>query len=139
MQNAHYHWLTSILKILIEEGLPKLVKIFTVFLFCLGPVQAADLTKLTNAVMNGWRADFQQEMGTIIGRSSCASSVDLSILTNSVMNGWRSDFQRQIGTFIQCSGCSSSVDLTNLTNSVMNKWRADFQLQMGALAQCVGH
>jgi len=37
-----------------------------VFLTSINIVQATNLTNLTNSVMNGWRADFQMEMGALI-------------------------------------------------------------------------
>lgn len=95
--------------------------VFTFFIGLSGsPVaQSADLTRLTNSVMNGWRADFQQEMGELIQKSNCSSSVNLGRLTNSVMNKWRADFEQEMGGFIGCLKCAP-VDLRNLTNSVMN-------------------
>ena len=98
---------------------------------------STDLTKLTNAVMNGWRADYKQQMGALINSSDCSQSVNLDNLTNSVMNGWRAHYKQQMGALMSCSGCSQSVNLDNLTNSVMNGWRADYKQQMGALLSCI--
>ena len=98
---------------------------------------STDLTKLTNAVMNGWRADYTQQMGALINSSDCSQSINLDNLTNSVMNGWRADYKEQMGALLSCSGCSQSVNLTKLTNSVMNGWRADYKQQMGALLSCI--
>jgi hypothetical protein len=115
------------------------IKVFFMALFIgvcgLSDAKAVDLTRLTNSVMNGWRADFQEEMGKLIGSSSCSSSVNVRNLTNSVMNKWRADYQREMGALVDCLGCSR-VDLSNLTNSVMNGWRADFQRQMTILVDC---
>ena len=61
-----------------------------------------DLRNLTDSVMNGWRVDFQKQMGSLISRTNCSSSVDLTTLTDSVMNGWRVDFQKQMGSLIRC-------------------------------------
>ena len=99
---------------------------------------ATDITNLTNSVMNGWRADFQTQMSSIISAANCSSSVNLTNLTDAVMNGWRADFQNQMGSLVSCSRCETSVDMTTLTNSVMNGWRADFQNQMTSLLQCIG-
>ena len=98
---------------------------------------ATDLRNLTDSVMNGWRADFQTQMTSLIKSSNCESSVDLKNLSDAVMNGWRADFQKQVGNLVSCSRCNYSVDMKNLTDSVMNKWRADFQNQMGSLIACV--
>ena len=54
---------------------------------------AADITNLTNSVMNGWRADFKAQMSSIISAANCNSSVNLTNLTDSIMNGWRADFK----------------------------------------------
>ena len=96
-----------------------------------------DLKNLTDSVMNGWRADYQKQMSTILQTSGCSSSVDLRNLTDSVMNGWRADFEKQTIALLSCSGCQSQVNLKNLTDSVMNKWRADYERQMTSLISCV--
>jgi hypothetical protein len=82
----------------------KRVLLIFVFFTSIGIAQATNLTNLTNSVMNGWRVDFQREMGSLLAASKCSSSVNLTNLTNSVMNGWRADFQREMGSFIQCVG-----------------------------------
>lgn len=99
---------------------------------------SVDLTRLTNSVMNSWRADYKDEMGSLINGSNCSSSVNLTNLTNSVMNSWRADYKSEMGSLLSCTKCSSSVNLTNLTNSVMNGWRADYKSEMGSLLRCVG-
>lgn len=98
---------------------------------------AANLTNLTDSVMNGWRVDFQREMNSLIDEAGCAAAVDLKNLTDAAMNEWRADFSQQMGSLLHCSGCSSFVNLKNLTDSVMNGWRADFKKQMGFFAACV--
>lgn len=98
-----------------------------------------DLTNLTNSVMNGWRADYKTQMGSLVQGTSCSASVDLTNLTDSVMNGWRGDYKRQMSSLLSCTGCSASVDLTNLTDSVMNGWRADYKRQMSSLLSCVNN
>jgi hypothetical protein len=98
-----------------------------------------DLTNLTNSVMNGWRADYKRQMGSLLQGTGCSASVDLTNLTDSVMNGWRADYKRQMTSLLSCTGCSASVDLTNLTDSVMNGWRADYKRQMSSLLSCVNN
>ena len=66
-------------------------------------VNAGDLNALTNSVMNGWRADYKREMGSLISSSGCSASVNLTKLTNSVMNGWRADYKRQAGNLMNCA------------------------------------
>ena len=65
---------------------------------------SADITNLTNSVMNGWRADFQTQMSSIINAANCSSSVNLTNLTDAVMNGWKADFQNQMSSLLQCIG-----------------------------------
>ena len=98
---------------------------------------SVDLTNLTNSVMNGWRSDYKNQMGSLINSSGCSSSVNLTNLTNSVMNGWRSDYKQQMGALLSCSSCSSSVNFNKLTNSVMNGWRSDYKQQMSSLISCI--
>ena len=100
---------------------------------------ATDLRNLTDSVMNGWRADFQTQMKSVLQSSRCESAVDLRNLSDSVMNGWRADYQKQMSSLVNCSRCNDSVDMKNLTDSVMNKWRADFQKQMGSLITCINN
>ena len=47
---------------------------------------AANLTNLTNSVMNGWRVDFQREMKSLIDEAGCASDMDLKNLADAVVN-----------------------------------------------------
>lgn len=114
---------------------------FSVILLVSTPIfsSATDLRNLTDSVMNGWRADYQTQMISVLKSSSCESSVDLRNLSDSVMNGWRADFQKQMSSLVNCSRCNDSVDMKNLTDSVMNKWRADFQKQMGSLISCINN
>lgn len=100
---------------------------------------SVNLTRLTNSVMNGWRADYKAEMGSLINGSNCSSSVNLTTLTNSVMNGWRADYKSEMGSLLSCTSCSSSVNLTTLTNSVMNGWRADYKNEMSSLISCASN
>jgi len=100
---------------------------------------SVNLTRLTNSVMNGWRADYKEEMGSLINGSRCSSSVNLTALTNSVMNGWRADYKSEMGSLLSCTSCSSSVSLTKLTNSVMNGWRADYKREMSSLISCASN
>ena len=113
--------------------------LFSICFININAARAADLNNLTDAVMNGWRADYQTQMGSLIGASGCTQSVSLSSLTNAVMNGWRADYKSQMGALLNCSGCSQSVNLTKLTNAVMNGWRADYQTQMGSFMTCLGY
>ena len=78
--------------------------LLSVFFININAAKAADLNNLTDAVMNGWRADYQTQMGSLIGASGCTQSVSLSSLTNAVMNGWRADYQTQMGLFMRCLG-----------------------------------
>ena len=64
--------------------------------------QSADLKNLTDSVMNGWRADYESQMGSLISSSSCSGSVDLKNLTDSLMNGWRADYESQMGSLNSC-------------------------------------
>ena len=100
-------------------------------------ILSIDLNNLTNSVMNGWRADYKNQMSNLINFSGCSSSVNLTNLTDSVMNGWRSDYKQQMGSLLSCSSCSSSINLTKLTNSVMNGWRSDYKQQMSSLISCI--
>ena len=100
---------------------------------------SVNLTRLTNSVMNGWRADYKAEMGSLINGANCSSSVNLTALTNSVMNGWRADYKSEMGGLLSCTSCSSSVNLTKLTNSVMNGWRADYKREMSSLISCANN
>ncbi len=100
---------------------------------------SVNLTRLTNSVMNGWRADYKAEMGSLINGANCSSSVNLTALTNSVMNGWRADYKSEMGSLLSCTSCSSSVNLTTLTNSVMNGWRADYKNEMSSLISCASN
>ena len=100
---------------------------------------SVNLTRLTNSVMNGWRADYKSEMGSLINGANCSSSVNLTALTNSVMNGWRADYKSEMGSLLSCTSCSSSVNLTTLTNSVMNGWRADYKREMSSLISCANN
>ena len=100
---------------------------------------SVNLTRLTNSVMNGWRADYKAEMGSLVNGSRCSSSVNLTALTNSVMNGWRADYKSEMGSLLSCTSCSSSVNLTSLTNSVMNGWRADYKREMSSLISCLSN
>ena len=100
---------------------------------------SVNLTRLTNSVMNGWRADYKEEMGSLINGANCSSSVNLTALTNSVMNGWRADYKNEMGSLLSCTSCSSSVNLTKLTNSVMNGWRADYKNEMSSLISCASN
>ena len=113
--------------------------LLSVFFININAARAADLNNLTDAVMNGWRADYQTQMGSLIGASGCTQSVSLSSLTNAVMNGWRADYKSQMGALLNCSGCSRLVNLTKLTNAAMNGWRADYQTQMGSFMRCLGY
>jgi hypothetical protein len=121
-------------------GNPRVVKPLLLALLssCAVVSGATNLTNLTDSVMNGWRADFQREMTSLIDDAGCASAVDLKNLADAVMNEWRADFTQQMGSLLHCSGCSSFVNLKNLTDSVMNGWRADFKEQMGSLVACIG-
>ena len=98
-----------------------------------------DLTNLTNSVMNGWRADYKNQMGRVIDSTSCSGSVNLKNLTDSVMNGWRADYKNQMSSLLNCTGCTGAVNLKNLTDSVMNGWRADYKNQMSSLLNCTGN
>ena len=53
--------------------------------------------------MNGWRADYKSEMGSLLDCTSCSSSVNLTTLTNSVMNGWRADYKNEMSSLISCA------------------------------------
>jgi hypothetical protein len=127
---------------IIYQNFSKSVAIkFSIVLLFATPIcsSATDLRNLTDSVMNGWRADYQRQMISVLKSSSCESSVDLRNLSDSVMNGWRADFQKQMSSLVNCSRCNDSVDMKNLTDSVMNKWRADFQKQMGSLITCINN
>jgi hypothetical protein len=99
-------------------------------------VELVNLNKLTDAVMNGWRSDFQYQMSQLLSSTECTNFVNLKNLTDSVMNGWRADFQKQMSILVECSGCTSKVNIKKLADSVMNGWRADFQQEMSALLIC---
>ena len=43
---------------------------FLISLISAGAVHSADLKNLTDSVMNGWRADYQRQMGSLL---SCVS------------------------------------------------------------------
>ena len=69
-------------------------------------------TRLTNSVMNSWRADYKDEMGSLINGSNCSSSVNLTNLTNSVMNGWKADYKVKWAVYLDIdTKFSSSVNL----------------------------
>ena len=71
-------------------------------LACAEAVLAADLKNLTDSVMNGWRKDYQNQMGSVITSAGCSGAVDFKNLTDAVMNGWRKDYQIQIGSLLSC-------------------------------------